>query len=130
MTSEHYSRVIREWCDATGMQAWDERDDMHLQINDTLVGLIPGSDDEPDSLNIYLDLGRYDVPDLYASLLEANVALHGDDHGCFGLHPLTQAVVYRTSRQLQADTDGSQLPSALDALIRSAKSRLASAIAG
>jgi hypothetical protein len=128
MTSEHYPRVIREWCEATGMEVWDERHDMHVEINDTLVGLIPGGDDEPDSLHIYLDLGHHELPDLYASLLEANVAIDADDQGCFGLHPLTQSVVYRTKRRLQADTDGSQLPTALDALIRSTRSRLSSAL--
>ena len=128
MISEHYHRVIREWCEATGMEAWDEREDMHVEINDTLVGLIPGGENEPDALHIYLDLGHHDLPDLYASLLEANVSIDADDQGCFGLHPLTQSVVYRTKRQLGSDTDGSQLPTALDALIRSARSRLGSAL--
>lgn len=129
MTSEHYPRVIREWCEATGMEAWDERDDMHVEINDTLVGLIPGGDEEPDTLHIYIDLGRYDAPELFPSLLAANVPLEGDDHGCFGLHPLTQSVVYRTSKQLGADTDGAALPSALDTLIQSARDKFASAVA-
>ncbi len=129
MMSEHYPRVIREWCKATGMDAWDERDDVHLEINDTLVGLIHGGDDDPDTLHIYIDLGRYEVPELLPSLLAANVPVEGDDHGCFGLHPLTRSVVYRTSKHLSADTDGTVLPSALDALIRSARDKFASAAA-
>jgi len=128
MTSQHYPRVIREWCDATGMAAWNERDDMHIEINDTLVGLIPGGEQDPDSLHIYFDLGRYDLPDLYASLLEANVPLDSDDQGCFGLHPLTRSVVYRTKQRLGPETDGSQLPNALDVLIQAARSKLDSAI--
>jgi len=42
MNSEHYSRVIKEWCAATGMQAWVEHDDMHVEIDNTLIGLIAG----------------------------------------------------------------------------------------
>lgn len=129
MTSEHYSRVIREWCEATGMQAWDERDDMHVEINDTLVGLIPGGDADPDTLHIYIDLGRYDAPEILPGLLAANVPLEADDPGCFGLHPLTQSVVYRTSKRLDANTNGARLPSALDALIQSARDKFASSLA-
>lgn len=42
MRSDHYPRVIQEWCKATGMQPWGEREDVHVEIDDTLVGLCGG----------------------------------------------------------------------------------------
>ena len=128
MRSEHYERVIHEWCSATGMPPWGVEEDQHVEIDDTLVGLIPGGADDPDGLHIYIDLGRYDAPEIWPGLLEANVPL-ADDSGCFGLHPLTQSVVYRTRRQLDSHTDGARLPQEIEALIRAARRKFDAAIA-
>lgn len=128
MDSEHYARVISEWCAATGMAAWRPDEDSHIEIDDTLVGLIPGGSAGPDTLHICIDLGRYDAPDLWPGLLEANVPLEGEP-GCFGLHPLTQAVVYRTWRQLDARTDGARLPQEIASLIDAARRKFDAAIA-
>lgn len=128
MGNEHYQRIIAEWCKATGMPAWSPAEDKHLEINDTLVGLIPGNTDHPDALHIYIDLGRYDADDIYSHLLEANLPLDASDRGCFGLHPLTRSVVYRTERQLDADTDGATLARQLEALIATVRLRFDAAL--
>lgn len=124
MSSEHYSRVIQEWCTATGMQAWVEHNDMHVEIGNTLIGLIHGGAQAPDALHIYIDLGHLTLPELYRSLLEQNVLLQSDDDGCFGLHPLTQSIVYRINLHLTADTNGATLPQKINRLIHSARARL------
>lgn len=129
MMSNHYPRVIQEWCAATGMQAWGERDDMHVEIDDTLIGLIHGGEDEPDDLHIYIDLGHLELPDLYRNLLEQNVQIESANHGCFAIHPVTNSIVYRTSLHLTADTNGATLPQALNQLIHSARMRLENSIA-
>lgn len=129
MRNEHYQRIITEWCQTTGMPAWSPLEDQHLEINDTLVGLIPGTADEPDALHIYIDLGRYDVADIYPNLLEANLPLDASDRGCFGLHPLTRSVVYRTLRRLDADTDAATLAQQLEALITNVRHRFDAALA-
>jgi hypothetical protein len=129
MTSDHYPRVIQEWCAATGMQTWAERDDMHVEIDDTLVGLIHGGESEPDDLYIYIDLGHLELPELYRSLLEQNVQIEPANHGCFAIHPVTNSIVYRTSLHLTADTNGASLPQELNQLIHTVRSRLETALA-
>lgn len=129
MMSDHYPRVIQEWCDATGMQAWPEHDDMHVEIDHTLVGLIHGGDSEPDALHIYIDLGHLELPELYRNLLEQNVQLENPQHGCFAVHPLTNSIVYRTSMQLSAATNGAHLPQELNQLIQLVRARLENSLA-
>ncbi len=129
MGNDHYQRLITEWCAATGMPVWPPNEDKHVEIDETLVGLIPGGADEPDALHIYIDLGRYEAPDMYPSLLEANLSPAPGEPGCFCLHPLTGSVVYRTSRKLDHSTDGALLPQQLQALIAGARHRLDAAFA-
>ncbi len=124
MYHEHYPRVIQEWCVATGMSAWGENEDQHVDIDGTVVGLIPAGEHAPDLLQVFIDLGHIDQPDLHTRLLEQNTQLDQDDYGYFGLHPLTHALVYRTQLRLNADTDGSQLPYTLRNLINNAQKRL------
>ncbi len=124
MNSEHYPRVIQEWCAATGMQAWGAHDDMHVEIGDTLIGLIHGSEQDCDALQVYIDLGHLELPELHRNLLEQNVMPESVDHGCFGLHPITSSIVYRTSLMLSADTNGATLPEELNALIQTVRARL------
>ena len=129
MSSEHYSRVIQEWCDATGMQVWVEHNDMHVEIGDTLIGLIHGGTQAPDDLHVYIDLGHLELPELYRSLLEQNVLLQSEDQGCFGLHPVTNSIVYRTSVHLTADTNGATLPQKINQLIHLERARIENSLA-
>jgi hypothetical protein len=124
MRSEHYSRVIQEWCNATGMHAWSEHSDMHVEIEDTLVGLINGGEDNPDLIHIYIDLGHIEMPDLHRALLEQNITSELSNQGYFGVHPLTQSIVYRTSVHLTADTNGASLPKVLNQLIHTVRDQL------
>lgn len=124
MHKENYGRIIREWCAATGMLAWREDEDKHVEIDGVVCGLIPGGDDEPEIMHVFFDLGHYYKPELHQHLLEQNVPLESPGFGCFGLHPLTGSVVYRTSLILSADVSGAQLPEKLSSLIQLAKDRL------
>jgi len=124
MHRQHYGRVIQEWCTVTGMPPWNEDDDKHIEIDGLVCGLIPGGDEEPDLMHLLIDLGPHDSAGLYQYLLEQNVPLGTTDHGCFGLHPVTGSVVYRASFRLGIDTDGTQLPSKISALIGSVRDRL------
>ena len=124
MHRENYSRIIREWCAATGMQAWREDEDKHVEIEGVICGLIPGGTDEPDVMHVYIDLGPYDFPDLHQRLLERNVPLAPPDKGCFGLHPITGSVVYRTAFHLSTDSDGAQLPEKISTLIQLAREQM------
>ena len=129
MRSDHYPKVIQEWCKATGMQPWGEREDVHVEIDDTLVGLIHGGENESDDLQIYIDLGHLELPELYRSLLEQNVQIESDKHGWFAIHPVTNSIVYRASLHLTADTNGATLPHELNQLIHSARTRLENSLA-
>ena len=128
MHREHYGRVIREWCAATGMPAWSEDNDKHIEIDGIVCGLLPGDEDEPDRMHLFLDLGHYDSSGLHRHLLEQNTRLGAADHGCFGLHPVTGTVVYRTSFNLTLDTDGAQLPEKIRELIDAAQEQLAAMV--
>ena len=128
MYGENYTRVIQEWCAATGMAAWAEQDDKHVEIDDAVVALVPGGKDSPDTLHILIDLGHYDFSDLQRCLLEHNVALNSPGYGCFGLHPITGSVVYRVMLNLANDTDGFLLPHYISQLIHNARSLLATSL--
>jgi hypothetical protein len=125
MRGENYTRVIREWCATTGMLAWGDSDDKHVEIDDAVVALVPGGNNEPDCLHVLIDLGHYDFPDLERSLLEHNVPLDSPGHGCFGIHPTTGSVVYRVMLNLESDTDGHFLPHHISQLIQNARALLA-----
>ena len=128
MGNEHFSRVIKEWCSATGMRGWTEHEDMHVEFGDTLVGLIHGGEDAPDDLQIYIDLGQIELPDLHRALLEQNILPEFPSSGCFGLHPLTNSIVYRTRLTLTAETNGASLPLEIHQIIDSARERLTDAL--
>ncbi len=129
MGNEHYARFIADWCAATGMPAWSAAEDKHVEIDDTVVGLVSGGPDEPQALHIYIDLGRYEADEMYPNLLEANLSPDPGEPGCFALHPLTRSVVYRTTRQLNDAHGAALLPVQLQALIASARHRLDAALA-
>jgi hypothetical protein len=124
VSSENYSRVIREWCAATGMQAWAAHEDMHISIGETLVGLIHNNSETPELLHVYIDLGHWERPDLYRILLEENTPLNFDDHGCFGLHPITGSIVYRSQKLLSDEISGTNFLEEIKQLIHVAKTRL------
>ena len=126
MQRQHYGRVIQEWCAVTGMSPWNEDDDKHIEIDGTVCGLIPGTDDEPDVMHVLIDLGPSDSVLPYQYLLEQNISLGIADHGCFGLHPVTGSIVYRAMLSLSVDTDGALLPEKIQELVISARDRLAS----
>ncbi len=124
MRRQHYGRVVREWCAVTGIPLWNEDDDKHIEIDGTVCGLIPGGEEEPDVMHVLIDLGSDEDPALYRHLLEQNAPVATADHGCFGLHPITGSVIYRTSFHLDAGTDGTELPAKISELIETARDRL------
>ncbi len=124
MSSENYSRVIREWCAATGMQTWAAHEDMHISIGETLVGLIHNNSETPELIHVYIDLGHWERPDLYRILLEENTPLNFDDHGCFGLHPVTGSIVYRSQKLLSDEISGANFLEEIKHLVHVAKIRL------
>ena len=124
MHRENYGRIIQEWCNATGMTLWQEHEDKHVEIDGFVCGLIPGGHKEPDVMHVLIDLGNPYFPDLHQRLLEQNVPLESLDRGCFGLHPITGSVVYRTSFQLTSETNGGELPLKISVLIQSLMERL------
>ena len=124
MSSENYSRVIHEWCTATGMQVWAAHEDMHISIGETLVGLIHNTSETPELLHVYIDLGHWERPDLYRKLLEENTPISSEDHGCFGLHPETGSVVYRSKKLLSDESNGTKLIEEIKQLIHVVKTRL------
>lgn len=128
MYGENYTRVIQEWCAATGMASWAGQDEKHVEIDDAVVALVPGGNDATDALHILIDLGYYDFPDLQRCLLEHNVSLDSPGNGCFGLHPVTGSVVYRVMLNLGNDTDGYLLPHHISQLIHSARSLLTTSL--
>jgi hypothetical protein len=128
MRGENYTRVIQEWCATTGMLAWSDNDDKHVEIDDAVVAFIPSGDHEPDCLHVLIDLGHYDFPDLQRCLLEHNVSLDSPGHGCFGIHPTTGSVVYRVMLNLGRDTDGHFLPHHISLLIQNARALLATSL--
>jgi hypothetical protein len=128
MRGENYTRVIQEWCATTGMLAWSDNDDKHVEIDDAVVAFIPSGDHEPDCLHVLIDLGHYDFPDLQRCLLEHNVSLDSPGHGCFGIHPTTGSVVYRVMLNLGRDTDGHFLPYHISQLIQNARALLATSL--
>ncbi len=125
MHREHYGRVIQEWCSVTGMTAWSEDEDKHIEIDGVVCGLLPGDEAEPDRMHLFIDLGQHDSAGLHRHLLEQNARLGEADHGCFGLHPVTGSIVYRTSFNLTLNTDGAQLPEKIRELIDSAQEHMA-----
>jgi hypothetical protein len=128
MRGENYTRVIQEWCATTGMLAWSDNDDKHVEIDDAVVAFISSGDHEPDCLHVLIDLGHYDFPDLQRCLLEHNVSLDSPGHGCFGIHPTTGSVVYRVMLNLGRDTDGHFLPHHISLLIQNARALLATSL--
>jgi hypothetical protein len=99
-----------------------------VEIDDAVVSLVPGGNNEPDCLHVLIDLGHYDFPDLQRSLLEHNVPLDSPGHGCFGIHPTTGSVVYRVMLHLGSDADGHFLPNHISQLIQNARALLATSL--
>lgn len=124
MNEQTYSRVISEWCEATGMQPWATDADMHINIENTTVGLLYDETVSPGALHVYIDLGHLDLPDLHRQLLEFNMSLDSPHGGCFALHPETGGLVYRAAIALSDDTDGSALPQHIADLIAAARAPL------
>jgi hypothetical protein len=73
---------------------------------------------------VYIDLGHWDRPDLYRILLEENTPISSDGHGCFGLHPVTGSIVYRSQKSLSSESNGTNLLEEIKRLIHVAKIRL------
>ena len=128
MSNEHFSRVIKEWCSVTGMQTWPEHEDMHVEIGDTLVGLIHGGQEAPDNLHIYIDLGHIELPEIHRTLLEQNILPQLSGSGCFCVHPLTNSIVFRTSLTLSEKTNGASLPQEINQLINFVREHLETAL--
>ncbi|MGE0331367.1 MAG: CesT family type III secretion system chaperone [Ramlibacter sp.] len=124
MNAQTYSRVITEWCEATGMQPWAADADMHIDIESTTVGLLYDETVSPNALHIYIDLGHMELPDLHRRLLELNMSLDSPHSGCFALHPEAGSLVFRAAIELSDDTDGATLPQHIADMIAAARAPL------
>lgn len=124
MNAQTYSRVINEWCEATGMQPWAPDADMHIDIENTTVGLLYDEHASPNALHVYIDLGHMELPDLHRQLLEFNMLLDSPHGGCFALHPHSGSLVYRAAIALSDDTNGAALPQHIAGLIATARAPL------
>jgi len=124
MSVEVYGRVIQEWCGATGMTPWEPAEDMNVEVDGTVVGLIYNGDLDPGTLHLYFDLGHLEYPDLHKTLLQANALIEPDGHGYFALHPESGSVVYRSDLALTEQTSGSALPELLGSLLDVARQRV------
>ena len=124
MNARNYSRVISEWCEATGMKPWATDADMHIEIENTTVGLLYDETASPDALHVFIDLGRLELPDLHRQLLEFNMLLDSPHGGCFALHPQAGSLVYRAAIALSDATDGAALPQHIAELIVAARAPL------
>ena len=120
-------RVIEEWAAATGMPAWPIEEDMHVDIDGTLVGLVHGGSASPQTLHVYIELGSQDSPGLHRKLLELNMTVDAREAGCYCIHPQSGAIVYRSSMHLDENASGSELPARIAGLIDGARARLHSA---
>lgn len=124
MNAKTYTRVIHEWCETTGMQPWAPDANMHIDMENTTIGLLYNETVSPGALHVYIDLGHKNLPDLHRQLLELNMALDSPYGGCFALHPETGSLVYRAAMALSDETDGSALPQHIADLIAAARAPL------
>jgi len=110
MSVENYRRVIQEWCDATGMQPWEPESDMHVDINDTTVGLIYDAEIAPDTLHAMADLGSFNFAGIETNMLKLNMLINPETSCYFELHPESGNAVYRIDVPLTPETNGATLP--------------------
>lgn len=118
-----FRRVVTQLCEAVGLARPSADEDFHFELDGHVVALLHHPEVRPELLHICADLGPMQTRDLHRSLLELNVPLAGGDGGCFGLHPATGSVVYRTSLQLTADLDGAGLPGWIHEIVSGALAR-------
>ncbi|HSY28219.1 MAG TPA: CesT family type III secretion system chaperone [Burkholderiaceae bacterium] len=126
LTIETYRRVIQEWCDASGMSPWATDANMHVDINDTTIGLIYAADQAPDTLFVFVDLGVFEHPDLHRHMLELNMLIDPNKNGQFALHPESGGVVYRVDLPLTQELNGAAMPQQIAAMVDQARSLLLS----
>lgn len=124
MSIQHYPRIIEEWCSKTGMEPWDIDANANVEIEGTTVGLIYSSEESPETLHAYIDLGPAEYPDIHKTLLELNVEEVSQGNGYFGIHPESGMVVYRVDLRLTDETDGGKLPEELWSYTQSGLERL------
>jgi len=106
------------------MAAWDPAEDMNVEVDGTVVGLIHDGDLDPGTLHLYFDLGYLEYPDLHKTLLQENARIEPDAGGYFALHPESGSVVYRAELSLTEQTSGSALPELIASLLAGARQRL------
>ena len=114
----NYERIIGEWCEQTGMSPWGTGDNMHVDIENTTIGLIYEAEETPETLHVYVDLGAMEYPDLHQKLLTANAVGRPEGNGYFGLHPDAGTVVYRVDLALDERVSGRDLPGLLHSYAR------------
>jgi hypothetical protein len=124
MSIDQYSRVIDEWCNATGMSPWRTDEDMNVVIGDTTWGFIYDSIGTPDTLHVFGDLNIVDSVELNRRMLELNLSIDSHPGGTFALHPETSSMVYRLELPLTPGLDGAELPARLTALLGAARAQL------
>ena len=123
MSAEVFHRVIAEWCDHTGMSPWSPDADMHVEIENALVGLIYDEAGAPDVLQVFVDLGAM-YPDFYKRVLELNMSLDWHYAAFFALHSETGTLTYRACLPLEVETRGAELSARISELISAARTRL------
>ena len=116
MGSDHYHRIVGEWCSVAGTRSWDSEKTVHVEIDGVTVGLLGDAHDRV--LNVYCDMGSFDEH-TDAELLALNV--EPEIGGCFGRHPHSEAIFFRATIPLTADTDGTALPRQISSIIHSAR---------
>ncbi|HSY26784.1 MAG TPA: hypothetical protein VK832_04735 [Burkholderiaceae bacterium] len=124
MSLENYRKVIDQWCEATGMQAWNAEHDMHVDINNTTVGLIYDEGTSPDKLHVMADMGQFNFADIQAAMLRENMQIKPGASCYFALHPDSGSAVYRMDFPLTQETDGGALPLKIATLLASAQDTL------
>jgi hypothetical protein len=90
---EGYQRVLRELCEALGLpDGAGLEQSRHLELGETVVGLLHDADATPDTLFLYFDLGPISGDRrerVHEAMLRSNLRPDAEAFGHFGLHPVT-----------------------------------------
>jgi hypothetical protein len=124
---EEYRRVIQELCEFTGMSHWEEvAAAQHIEVDGTTVGIIAEEGPDACRLCLYFDLGvTGQSPDIYRSLLEANLTIQPEEPGYFGSHPESGAVVFRVNVPLTRNSSGLELAMQIQESLGAGRDKLA-----
>lgn len=105
MDDANYQRLITAFCSEVGISDWQGvMRSEHVDVDGTVVGLIPDPAIDSDRLGVYIDLGPMpegeEANTLQRRMLVANVVPRGDITGSFGQHPHNGNATYHMSFEL------------------------------